>query len=307
MLTKFFEGVGSSLAERWAGVAGPAVVFWLGGIAAWVVGGGDLEGLTAWLEARTTVEQIALLLAGLVAVLASGLAVDRMTFPLLRLLEGYWPSALSALRRHRLAALSAKVAEEDRNWQRLAPTVLGTPELASPDDVAAFTELDQRRRRRPADPGALLPTHIGNILRAAERWPGDKYGLDAVVVWPRLWLLLPDTTRSALATARTGLDRSVAAVVWGALFTLFGLWTAWAIPVGILVAAVAVRLWVPSRAEVFSDLLEAAFDLHRTLLYQELRFPLPENPKQERLRGQQLTRYLWRGSDDDEPEFTSEP
>jgi hypothetical protein len=36
-----------------------------------------------------------------------------------------------------------------------------------------------------------------------------------------------------------------------------------------------------------------------------LRWPLPTNPKEEHLEGQRLTTYLWRGSDDPDPTFSS--
>jgi len=44
----------------------------------------------------------------------------------------------------------------------------------------------------PAESDRHMPTKLGNILRAAELRSKDKYGLDAVICWPRLWLLLPD-------------------------------------------------------------------------------------------------------------------
>src|SRR6266498_1987653 len=37
----------------------------------------------------------------------------------------------------------------------------------------------------------VLPTRLGNILRAAERYPISHYGMDAVYFWPRLFPLLP--------------------------------------------------------------------------------------------------------------------
>ncbi len=61
---------------------------------------------------------------------------------------------------------------------------------------------------------------------------------------------------------------------------------------------------VPARAQVFGDLIEAAYDQHRTVLYTQLRWPLPANPQQEREHGQRLTAYLWRGSDTPDPTFT---
>lgn len=38
----------------------------------------------------------------------------------------------------------------------------------------------------------LLPTRLGNILLAGERYPRDRYGIDAIYFWPRLFPLLPD-------------------------------------------------------------------------------------------------------------------
>lgn len=38
----------------------------------------------------------------------------------------------------------------------------------------------------------LLPTRLGNILLAGERYPRDRYGIDAIYFWPRLFPLLPE-------------------------------------------------------------------------------------------------------------------
>lgn len=149
-----------------------------------------------------------------------------------------------------------------------------------------------------------MPTPIGNILRAAERRPADKYGLDPVALWPRLWLLLPDLTRQELVAARASLDNATTAMIWGLLFCAFAPLTLLAPPAGLAVAAAALTVVMPGRAQAFLDLVEAAYDLHRTALYQQLRWPLPENPAQERSQGQQLTAYLWRGSDQEVPAFT---
>ncbi len=39
----------------------------------------------------------------------------------------------------------------------------------------------------------ILPTRLGNILLAGERYAYDRYGVDAILFWPRLYPLLPET------------------------------------------------------------------------------------------------------------------
>jgi hypothetical protein len=71
------------------------------------------------------------------------------------------------------------------------------------------------------------------------------------------------------------------------------------------VIIVAYRFWLTGRATAFADLLDAAFDLYRRRLYEQLRWPLPANPDEERQAGAQMTIYLWRGLGGDEPAFSS--
>src|SRR5262249_9746917 len=147
----------------------------------------------------------------------------------------------------------------------------------------------------------LMPTRLGNILRAAEGQPGDKYGLDAVICWPRLWLILPGDVREELVRARIRLDSAVSACNWAVLFVIFTPWLPWAPAAGAAFAVAGYYVWVLDRSRLFGDLIDATFDLHRHALYQALRWPLPANPAAERRAGRALTDYLWRGSDAEEP------
>jgi hypothetical protein len=38
----------------------------------------------------------------------------------------------------------------------------------------------------------VLPTRLGNILLAGEMYSTDRYGIDCIIFWPRLWPLLPE-------------------------------------------------------------------------------------------------------------------
>ncbi|MEU1012563.1 hypothetical protein [Streptomyces sp. NPDC005890] len=300
----FWSGVGGKLAERWAAVALPAVLFWLGGLLAWTLARGGPHAWEApahWLGRQPTGGQAVVLLALLCAVGASGVVVDRLTGPVLALLEGYWPAPLRPVRRRLVRRASGRARAAGDEFQALAEAIHDGS--ATPEQRERYASVDKRLRRLPTGP-RMLPTRIGNVLRAAETRPIDKYGLDAVVVWPCLWLLLPDTARAELTAARRSLDASVGACVWGLLFLGFTPWTPWALPAGLAVVLSAAFVWVPARAEVFADLLEASFDLHRGALYAQLRWPLPANPAEERVTGRRITTYLLRGLDGTSPTFT---
>jgi len=248
---------------------------------------------------------VAVLVIALVAVSASGLVVSRATLPALRLLEGYWPARprlVAAFRKRLTDKVDDQVTDDLASWQDLR--LKENPDGA---DLAEIYRLELAMHRRPDPPGPYQPTRIGNLLRAAEGRPGGKYGLDAVTVWPQLWLVLPAETQLEITAARTALDNSVAATIWGILFLAFTPWTILALPAGLIAAVVTAVAWVPARAEVFGSLFEAAFDLHRVALYQQLRWPLPANPAEEIEQGLLVTEYLWRGWDDPVPTFTTPP
>ncbi len=306
---EFWTSVGDKLADRLAAASVPALVFWFGGLVAWVYGNGGLHKLgeiTNWLDKQSAPALIVATITVIVGITATGMVVDRFAFPALRLLEGYWPQWLEPVQRRLVTHQTNRAEADDQIWQELYKKTQ-SPASANANDLAAFARLDQARRRHPSNPNRYMPTRIGNILRAAETSPTDKYGLDAVAVWPRLWLILPDTARQELTTTRNALDSSVSAAIWGLLFCGFAPWTLIAIPVGLGTAITAIIMWVPNRASLFGDLLEAAFDLNRKLLYQELRWPLPATPKDEKPQGERLSSYLWRGSEESEPEFTPLP
>jgi hypothetical protein len=309
MLGAFWNSVGGKIADRWAAVSAGALVFWLGGLLAWALGHGGLSSLKQpadWLAHQPAPTQLAIILAALLGVAASGVVVQSLTTPAIRVMEGYWPGWLEPAHRLLVRRMAQRADKDEERWQKLAERVLPPARPTGPDR-AAFARLERRLHRRPAQPEQLMPTALGNTLRAAESRPVDKYGLDAVWVWPHLWLVLPDPARQELVTARAALDSAARACVWGLLFVAFTPWTPLAAPTGLVVAAGAAYWWAPAAAQVFADLEEAAFDLYRTALYQQLRWPLPANPREECAEGRRLTTYLLRGLHGSSPRFTKPP
>lgn len=290
MSAKFLENFGSKLAERWlATLLTPAFVFWAGGAIAGLQRFGWKPAIT-WFKQQPQPLQITLLIGGFCLIAASGFVVQRFDLPVLRLLEGYWHSWLRPLRRYFTAREAKRSQKISERWQELASF---NPAQITAEQRDEFIQLDWQQLHLP-QPNELMPTRLGNILRAAEQRPLEKYGLDAVICWSRLWLLLPDAVKKDVEAARTDLNTAARVWLWSLLFIVWVIWAWWAVPLGII-SAVFAYYWALNAATTYGDLVEAVFDLYRHLLYQSLRWNLPADPNEERRVGQELTRYLWRG------------
>jgi hypothetical protein len=286
----FWENIGQALAKEWtARMLTPAFAFWGGGLLAWAFryGWGDLA---AWWSARSAPEQAALLVGGLLLVAFSAVVMEQAQDRLLRWAEGYGPQPLWPLRFALARRWEKKAQRMEERWQELAERCGGDPERLSPPERAEYARLDAFRLRLPVDPGRMMPTLLGNLLRAAEEHAWVRYGLEAGVCWPRLWFLLPRDVREEIAAARSRLNEATRWFGWGLLFVVWTVWAWWAAPVGLLIAGLA---WqgMTRAALVYGDLVRAAFDLYHPLLFEHLGWPKPKGPED----GRRLTEYLARG------------
>lgn len=307
MFGTLLETVGENTASTWLTlIRAPAVIFWFTGALAWWLAHPHVN-LLAWLGRKDAVMLLAVLIIAAALLIGSSVLMDQLARPLLRLLEGYWPGWLSPLRTRLIARAIDRQRRWHDEWSRLEgarPADSETQDTAqiSPREVAASTVpgrrqvvLDQRIHEFPADERMTMPTRLGNILRSSETHPQERYGLDAVVVWPQLWLLLPQDTRDALGASRRSLDQSVAVLV---ALTATLVWLPWSwvvLIVALLGPPVAYLVFVIPRAQAFAQLVKATFDIHRLELYTNLRFPLPADPDAELKTGAAVTDYLWRG------------
>jgi hypothetical protein len=291
MPASLWTGLASKVGEQWAAaLLTPAFAFWAGGLAAWAVPD-RWHDLDRWLHTAPLTVAVAAAVSALILVVVSGAIVQRLTLPLLRLLEGYWPPWLGPLRRALVHVRGRRLNRGEQRWQALAAAA----DQGDPNARAAFVALDAQLRRVPTLAGNRMPTRLGNILRAAETWPADKYGLDAPKCWPRLWLVLPETARKELSGARSSLDQGAAAWLWGLLFAVWIPWAWWAVIVAVAVPAGA-YLWMLAAASAYGDLIESAFDVHRAALYEAVGYRAPSDPALEVRAGNALTAYLWDGT-----------
>lgn len=313
MLDAYWSGIGGKLADRFttalfSPVFGLWVVLgvaffsdhgqptvqrygWLGAIRTWSL---SLTGLPA-------VVQIALALVPLLVLVVTALFVTRASLPVVRLLEGYWWPVLDRPRGFLLARLSRRC---DADLARLRVLAARPGAELTADELAERGRLERRRWRTPLDPRYRMPTRLGNAMRAAELRPSVRYGLDAVVCWPRLWLLLPDATRQDIAAARASLYLRVQVWLCGVLAILGTIWAWWALPLGVAVALVTYYGPILGAAGTYADLVGATYDVHRRLLYDALRWPYPASPAAEQAAGIRLTLYLSVGSRQPDPIFT---
>jgi hypothetical protein len=292
MLDNFWTSMGSKLAERWLEyLFGPAFLFWATGfvVYTWKTG---WQTLSQDIQGATPFQQGFWLLLALFILAFSSVLMQALRFPILRLLEGYWPWPLRYLRLGIVAMRQQDYQKIMADLRRLASE---EPKKLDPAQRDRLIELELWAHWQPANVKDLLPTDFGNIMRARERSPERFYSLDAIICWPRLWLLLPETTRTDLTNTRATLDRLAEFWFWGLLSLLWAIWLPWTGIISLLWMFVAYRMACQA-AMAYGELLEAAFNLHRFLLYDALGWPRPQNTQEEHALGAQLTEYLWRGT-----------
>ena len=229
-------------------------------------------------------------LLALAAVIVA-LIAEPLQIALVRLLEGYWGQS----RAGRLLAAPGRAFHRARRHR------LDVLQRRQPGGRPVPAEVREQAARRLHDypaADAVLPTRLGNILRAAEHRAGSRYGLDAITTWPRLYPLLADKTAAVLNDLRDQLDLAVrfcvmfllATVITAAFLAPYGWWLA--VAAGTLAGAGLSYQAALSAAAAYGQAVEAAFDLHRFDLLTALHLPLPADLASEVQANQQLSRFL---------------
>lgn len=148
----------------------------------------------------------------------------------------------------------------------------------------------QLRLRFPLAESAqpLRATGLGNALAAAADGAGRDYGLDAAVVWPRLYGVLDDRIRDMVdaqrdamdSTARMAATMAVTTAASAVLLCRAGWWCALAL----IPAALAVLAYVAvvQAALGYGQTVRLAFDLHRLDLLRALAIDVPDDWQAQR-------------------------
>jgi hypothetical protein len=235
-------------------------------------------------------------------VLALAAVLQPLQTGYLRLLEGYWGSS-------RVGTWLSRLGVERQRKARQALLAATRTDKSDPNDISP-DELERMnaaayalQHNYPKDEGRLLPTALGNQLRAAEARPYENYGLDALVTWPSLAPLLSPDLKATLADQRNQLDLAarlqltfiLCAVLGGIYLYRWGWWLL--VPLGALgLAWLAYRAAV-SAALAYGESIQAAYHLHRFDLLEALHLPLPPSREEEMCANQQLSNFLKDGSE----------
>lgn len=234
-----------------------------------------------WWSTLSAEVRVLLLLALLLLALLLTQLLAALRVPLIRLYEGYWEGLpggrrlADRLRRHHIA-VQETLPEDDPRWLVY-----------------------------PASPEHVMPTTLGNVLRGAEEHSADRYDIDAVTAWPRLYPTLPESFRLTFAKSADDLDLLVTISALGGVFALGGLgfgafllpWygTLLAFSGGCLTAWLGYRGSIRS-AESYGQLFRTAFDVYRGCLLDAMGMPRPTDIGAEKAQWRALDQLWIRGA-----------
>jgi hypothetical protein len=253
----------------------------------------------AW-QTATDLGVLEALLIGLVVVLVA-VVLQPVQTSLVRVLEGEFPRWLGASkRRRRHVTLRRKLA--DRVDATIAEAVAATTPEERERLVIEAGRASAGLRTRYPDELAVRATRLGNVLAATNDNAGREYGLDPIVVWPRLYPLLGDQVRGVVDDQRDALDGAARLCVAGALTTVAaagllacrsGWWTLLAL-VPLAVSAFSYAGAVRAAA-AYGVGVRAGLELHRFDLRTALHLPLPADPAAEVAANEELCELLRQG------------
>ncbi len=261
-----------------------------------------------------------------IATLLVGLLMHPLQFAMVQILEGYWGSnRLSILameaaaefhvrRQNRLTAVRLSVEAHEDAMQHASNET--PPDLPAWDrQVRRLRYLDEESDRllgKYPEKNRILPTALGNRLRAGEDAAGRAWGLDAIRVGPSISLVAHPKDDSYLADATAEVDLGVRlCVVWSlatAASTVL-LWRhGWWLLIPVTTYALAYLSYRGSvvAAEEQMAALDAIIALNRFALYERLGIVRPASTSEERDQNAKLMRLL-DGDSDPSLDYESDP
>jgi hypothetical protein len=288
MLSTFFEKLSGYLDQRFAVTLWlPSLFFWVALLSLICIWFSPSTALIWWKQQPSELQVLLVLLAlAWITFFARLLAV--YLGGLIRFYEGYWEN---------IPVLRTWGVKRKRHYQNELERLAGQGAEGYRQIALRFpprTRLDQ-----------VMPTRLGNLLRSAEIYPHVRYQIDGVVVWPRLYGVLPERLTQNVGAAKAEMDMMIIVSFLGVAFAFLGggiamMFLPWYCPplcafVGWGAAWIGYRGALRS-ALPYTQLLKAAFDLHRGTLLKTIGWTEPTSYGEERKRWLQICNLWYRGA-----------
>ncbi len=261
-----------------------------------------------------------------------GYTLTALNTYILKMLEGYvipWPLRPFYSLRQKSHLNRARRLREQR--EELQGKIL---ELEKQVEAEATPDLDEHLEQLhadyyriavtydlsyPEDLNTILPTRFGNQLKAAENYPGERFGMDGVLFWPRLMHVIPQDYKSEIEAARNELsflaNMSILAFLFSLLcmLAIFGTMATVDVQMGglngfldflfqvsrylismIISIAVSAFFYNASLYSVgsFGLIIRASYDLFRLDLFKKMGLKPPKNSIQEFKTWRQLNELV---------------
>lgn len=260
-----------------------------------------------------------------------------------RIFEGYlFPAKLRKKLVDRQKKIWDKQFEKFYRWRELNERIMDKikrGELIDEDEreqdarnfLDAQAELALMGIKRPLNPDHLMPTRLGNVLRASESYAYERYAIEEITIWPRLISVLPveiarniEEKNNHFMFLMNSAFLAYSNAVIGLFFGVVGLpivllSESWRIhtpsligffyigydfihPIGYILIGLA--LWgfgyvlyriATNAAEDFGLQVRTSFDLYRVNLIRQLNWRPPKTLKEEQILWRDLTRFMIAG------------
>jgi hypothetical protein len=225
-------------------------------------------------------------------VLVSSFVLYALNAPLIRVYEGYpWKSSwigrwFTSGFKKEFNSLTAR----KQGMRQLLRYMRKNGEGNSPSYNSILASWNNTERllhtEFPRSEQTIFPTRLGNIIRSFEDYPRRQYGMDSVVLWPRLVAVADTSFVAGVSDARTSfnfmVNGSALSTLMAAAITFFGLFYAiplssvrstvvWALQIiAFLMLARLCYVGAISRAKWWGAMFRSMFDVYRWDLLKQL-------------------------------------
>lgn len=233
--------------------------------------------------------------------------------PVVRLIEGY--GERNPIRLLLQPLQEEKFRDQAEPQLRKLNSVLDARRQGAPESEEFYPyDIWLAVNNYPEELDLVLPTRLGNIMRAYERYSDVVYGIESIVAWPRLLMIIPEQARERIREAEAlfqfsvnTLFMSVITLIMSGAMIINLMYhrgvgnsvsvTSWPMIILVLTSAgfFASFSWswlLPETARQRGEQVKSAFDLYRGKLAEALGFQLPTTESEERKMWELISRRM---------------